>query len=422
LSPPSRTRYNTSLWNDTASSSGGKAPARFSGTAQTDVVVVGGGLTGAVVSAVFARAGIDVVVVDAGQPGESAGLDAGWIVEGPGVAFRDLQDRYGLKVARRAFEVTRRSALDAAAFLRRLGGGVDLDGREVLQLATTTEQARHLEREYQARAAAGLEASWLPARRAAGDSRADDVVAALKTHSEGVVDPQRACRRLLTAATRAGARLFGRTEVTRVRPRRRDVEVVTAGGSLAAQAVVLATAMPRPLVPALQRHVRVDDTYIVATDVLPAALARRIAPRAILRDTLLPGRPVGLPPLSSDLCLGLTLRGRLLVQGGTRPAVAPRLRDAALVQRTGQLMYELSRLYPDISGVLPAYAWTARRVTGRDGLPIVGSHRGFPRHLFAVGLGGTGLAGAWMAARILLRSFTGEAEAGDDLFGFARLQ
>ena len=75
-------------------------------------------------------------------------------------------------------------------------------------------------------------------------------------------------------------------------------------------------------------------------------------------------------------------------------------------------MYELSLMHPAISGVLPEYAWAAPRVTGRDGLMLVGPHRNFPRHLFALGLGSTGLAGAWLASRILLRHYTGEPEPG----------
>ena len=51
---------------------------------------------------------------------------------------------------------------------------------------------------------------------------------------------------------------------------------------------------------------------------------------------------------------------RLLVAGADGPSVADRLREKTIVQRTGQLMYELSTLYPDISG--------SRRRTG--GTPL----------------------------------------------------
>ena len=84
-------------------------------------------------------------------------------------------------------------------------------------------------------------------------------------------------------------------------------------------------------------------------------------------------------------------------------------------------MYEWSLRHPAVSGIQPAYAWTTSRVVGRDGLPIAGPHRNFPNHLFALGLGGTGLAGAWLAARIVLRHYLGETEPADAVFGFGRL-
>jgi glycine/D-amino acid oxidase-like deaminating enzyme len=194
-----------------------------------------------------------------------------------------------------------------------------------------------------------------------------------------------------------------------VRARSKAIDVTTEGGVVHAQTAIVATGAPKPIVPALQRHVRVAHTYLVATPELPRALQAKMASDAIVRDLAQPSHTVG-----------VVIGGRLLVQGGDQPAVAPRLQDKALVQRTGQLMYELSLMYPAISGVLPEYAWAAPRVTGRDGLMLVGAHRNFPRHLFALGLGSTGLSGAWLASRILLRHYTGEPESGDEIFGFAR--
>jgi glycine/D-amino acid oxidase-like deaminating enzyme len=108
--------------------------------------------------------------------------------------------------------------------------------------------------------------------------------------------------------------------------------------------------------------------------------------------------------------------------GADQKPVAARQGDKAIVQRTGQLMYELSRLYPMISGTPPEYGWSARTVTAADGLLLAGPHRNFPRHLFAIGLGATGLSGAFLAARILLRHYQESADQTDDLFGFGRVQ
>jgi glycine/D-amino acid oxidase-like deaminating enzyme len=405
---PAGPAYGTSYWLDRV----GRRPApatRLSGDVETDVAVVGGGLTGCLTACLFARAGVPVVLLEAQRFGDRAALDAGWLVETPGVDFLDLQAALGLKDARRAYEASRKAALDVAAFLRRLSPKLAPEPRESLVIAATPADATALERERAGRAAAGLDAAWLPARRAANESAADLVRGALKTHSEGVIDPWQTARALVDAATSAGARLFEQSPATKVRHTRAGADVVTAKGTVRAKAVVLATGAPRPLVGALQRHVRVDHTYVVVTEELPAAMRRAVPADAVVRG-------VGAP-----LVAALTKGGRVVIQGGDQPPVPARLADQTLIQRTGQLMYEWSLRHPAVSGIQPAYAWTAARVTGKDGLPIAGAHRNFPHHLFALGLGATGLAGAWLAARIVLRQYQGEPDPADAVFGFGRL-
>jgi glycine/D-amino acid oxidase-like deaminating enzyme len=402
------TAYGTSYWLDRV----GRRPVpatRLGGDVETDVVVVGGGLTGCLTACLFARAGVPVVLLEAERVGDRAALDAGWILETPGVDFVALQAALGLKDARRAYEASRKAALDVAAFLRRLGPKLAPEPLESLVIAATPADALALERERAARTAAGLDAVWLPPRRAATESGADVVRGALKTRSEGLIDPWQTARALVDAATAAGARLFEQSPAAKVRHTRTGADVVTARGTVRAKAVVLATGAPRPLVAALQRHVRVEHTYIVVTEELPVPMRRAVPGEALVRSA---GRP---------LAAALTKGGRVVIQGGDGPPVPARLAEQTLIQRTGQLMYEWSLRHPAVSGIRPAYAWAATRVAGRDGLPLAGAHRNFPHHLFALGLGATGLAGAWLAARIVLRQYQGEPDPADAIFGFGRL-
>jgi hypothetical protein len=52
---------------------------------------------------------------------------------------------------------------------------------------------------------------------------------------------------------------------------------------------------------------------------------------------------------------------------------------------------------------------------------MIGRHRNFPRHLFALGAGQNGAGMAWLAARVLLRSYLDRPAKHDEVFGFARL-
>jgi gamma-glutamylputrescine oxidase len=405
-----RTRYGSSLWQAGVPVSRRPSFNRLSGQHTAEVVVVGGGLTGCTLACQFARAGVGVVLLEAGRIAESAALDAGWIVESPGVSFRTLQEQHGLRRARHVFEASRRAALDAAAWLRRLRVRCEQSPRDAVLVARTADELRRLEREHQARAAAGLEAAWLPARRVVTEVRVDGALGAIKTHGEARVNPYLACTGIVKAAVSAGAQCFDRTRVRKVRFSRKTVEVLAESGSVVAQTVVIATGVPKPLVGALQRHVRVDAAYTLATAPLSAPLRRAFNTSTIVRDMA--------DPLH---VIALTDQGRLVLQGGDSKLSAPRAREAALVSRVNQLLYEVSVLYPAMSGVMPEFAWSAARATGRDGLMLVGPHRNFPRHLFAVGIGQAGLAGAYLASRILLRHLQDDIDRNDEIFGFTRL-
>lgn len=55
-----------------------------------------------------------------------------------------------------------------------------------------------------------------------------------------------------------------------------------------------------------------------------------------------------------------------------------------------------------------------------DGLPYIGTHRRYPRHLFALGFGGNGMTFGLLAARLLLERWQGIHSSDHDLFAFGR--
>jgi glycine/D-amino acid oxidase-like deaminating enzyme len=232
----------------------------------------------------------------------------------------------------------------------------------------------------------------------------------LRTKGEAL-DPYRTCIGLAAAAASKGAGIHERTPVRRVRAGRKAVEIKTDGGVITAESVIIAMGGLPDDLRALRRHFAPTQSYAVVTDPLPANVRREVGKRAsALRDTASP--PHVLRWLKDD---------RVLFAGADQPAVAPRLRDKTLVQRANQLMYELTTLYPAISGVQPAWGWDFLHYGSPDGLPVVGPHRNFPRHLFALGHGRHGAGTAWLAARVLLREYLGEPAKGDELFGFVRV-
>jgi glycine/D-amino acid oxidase-like deaminating enzyme len=280
---------------------------------------------------------------------------------------------------------------------------------DYVQVATTTESASRLEREYAGLKDAGFDAAWLPARRAR-QALGTDAEAALKLAGAGVIDPFRACTGIARLAAKAGALLCEDTEVSRVRVRRHGVEVETTGGTISASTVVFATRTPAAGLRALDRHFWTEERYGVALPGMTPAEQKRLGfAGLVVQDLATPSHAWRWGP-----------NGSVLFSGAAQRPVPARLQERTLVQRTGQLMYELSLHYPHVSGTPAASGWRVPVTTAGDGLPIVGAHRSFPRHLFALGFGDAGVSGAWLAARVIARRWSDAVERDDDLFGFGR--
>lgn len=384
--------------------------SRQRGDVSSDVAIVGGGLTGCACALAFAGAGLKVVLLEAERVGAGAtAASAGLVRQSLDASFQESVARHGVRTARHVWQSFRRASLDFSAVLRRAGVRADVMPQDLILLARDPDSARVLTRELRARRDAGLEASWLTPRAVAGETGLP-ASGGIRTKGEAV-DPYRACLGLAAAAASKGAHVHEQSRVRRVRSRRRSVEVTTETGTVTANAVVIATGAVPDDLRALRRHFAPLLSYAAVTQPLPAAVRREVGKRtAAIRDTHVPPRLVRW--LKDD---------RVLVTGGERASVTGRTREKLLVPQVHELMYELTTLYPAISGLQPEWGWDVESFGSPDELPVIGPHRNFPRHLFALGAGRHGAGVAWLAARVLVRAYLQEPAKGDELFGFARV-
>lgn len=405
-----QTRYGHSPWIDRFPKSRVPGYPKHRGPLAIDVVIVGGGLTGCATAYAFAAAGFKVAMFESDRVGRGAsGASPGWIGEEPGGSFVDTERLVGLRGTRHAWQSWRRAALDFSSLLRRLKIRCELTPATALRVGVTPEQGVSIKREHKMRSGAGIEAALLTPR-AVAEEAAIAANAGLRVRGNATIDPYRATLGLAAAAAARGAQIFERSPIRKVTFTRKHADVFTDGGIVRTTRVIVTTGVPTALYKALVRHVWLKNRYVVLTDVVPAKVRQLLGKReAIVRDSAAP--PHVLRWVDGD---------RLLIAGADGDVLPERLREKTLVQRTGQLMYELSTIYPDISGVMPAYGWDAPYALTAEALPYIGPHRNFPHHLFAFGDSSHGVTGAYLASRLLLRHHLGETKALDDVFGFTR--
>lgn len=409
-----RLRHGRPLWLDQASARKRKYP-RHKGHLTVDVVIVGGGISGAICAYLFSNAGISVALLESkdiacGSTVASTAL----LMQEPDRDFADLARRFGGSATRKIWMALGRATRDLARTIRSLKIDCDLVARDSVYYTIDPKKVAALRKEFETRKRARLPGRWLSAT-SLHQMTGMTAQAAIVTPGNAEVNPIRACHGFLSAAVARGAKVFERSPARRIKSSERGVLVRTADGSIAARVAVIATGYSRPGFEPYVGRFKMKDTYVIATRRLPLRV-RRAIPRS---------RPMGWDTDRPYYYFRWTTDGRLLVGGADTNHRAVKGSKTRISKARARLTAYLNNLYPLLAEESPAYVWEGLFAETPDGLPYIGSHSRFPNHLFALGYGGNGMTASFLAAKLLLKRYRtmGTAQASDrtlDLFAFRR--
>jgi glycine/D-amino acid oxidase-like deaminating enzyme len=371
---------------------------------RTDVLVIGAGITGAIISDALASAGLQVTVVD------KRGLAKGSTVASTALVQYEIDTplitltrKIGKEKAIRAW---RRSRLAVERLAVRLGelDLTDVKRRDSLYLAGNVLGQKELRREHEARRASGLPSRYLnrvTLREGFGISRS----AALMGYGNLVIDPRKTALALLHAAVANGARVFSTTEMTKVTTQKGGVIVTAANRHrVHCDHLVFATGYELPQgVP--RRHHKITSTWAIAT-----------VPQ-VRRERLWPGECCICEASNPYLYIRTTSDGRVICGGEDEEISDAEKRDALLDRKTETLRRKLHRLLPKLNTIVE-FAWTGAFGETTTGLPIIGQVPGMPRCWIALGYGGNGTTYAAIAADVIAGAIAGRPDADADLYHF----
>ena len=377
-----------------------------------DVAIVGGGITGALIADTFASEGVSVSVLESGCVGcGSTVASSALLLQEPDSGLAHLARRYGHGAGRRIWQLSQDAVRHLVRRIRQQGIACDLVERDTVYYATTTAAARRLRAEHQLRLRAGFDGNWLTppdlCRLTGVPGRG-----AIRTRGNAQFNPYRACHGLMHAASVAGADIFERSAVTRIDDRRDGVRVYTRGGRVDASRVVIATGYATTQFRPLAGRFRMYHTYVLATPPLSAVERRHVGMRDVMIwDT---ERPYHYARWTSD--------HRLLLGGADRPVRRGRQRGAQFATATRELRTDFETILPALTGIDIEHAWEGLFAMTPDSLPYIGPHQRYPKHLFALGYGGNGMAFGALAARLVFEQWQGVRSADQRLFSFGRLR
>jgi glycine/D-amino acid oxidase-like deaminating enzyme len=405
-----RLRVGQPVWLDRGGHNVRRYP-RLSGTHQASVAIVGGGMTGALIAHAFASAGVSTILLEASAVGRgSTAASSALLLQEPDLELTELTNRYGMRAARRIWEMSRESVHALVRLLRRLRIACDLTRRDAIYFATDRAAVARLRAEHERRIRSGFDATWLgpgALRRSTGIAGRG----AIRTHGSAQFDPYRACLGVLRAAVASGASVFERSKIRRIAAERGRVRLWTRKGMVESERVVVATGYATAQFRPLAGRFRMYHTYVLATRPISEQERRELG----LSDVMVwdTERPYHYARWTPD--------HRLLLGGGDR-LVRPRVRRGQqFAAASDDLRAYFEARLPALSDIDTEFAWQGLFAMTPDSLPYIGPHRRYPNQWFALGYGGNGMTFGFMAARLLLERWQRKVTRDHALFEFGRM-
>jgi len=359
---------------------------------ETEVAIVGGGITGLTTAVLLAEAGKRVALFESRQLAAGvSGLTTAHLTEALDARYHQLEADFGLLGARLARESTR-AAIDKIAELSREDSGfARVDG---YLFADDEKQTSELDAELEAAQKAGAAVERvrdLPIALAAHG--------ALKFRDQAQLNPTDYLSALATRLSQSGARIYEGVAVVNVDSEGRPRLETSAGPTVRADAVVLATHAPFVDMK-VQLQLAQYRSYVVAGRI-PRPLG------ALYWDLADPYHYVR----------SATVQGEhYLIVGGAdhRTGTMPKGGPGAPFQ---ELQSYAARL-----GAEPQLCWSAQVAESSDGLPFIGRPDADVPLYVAQGFAGNGMTFGTLSAMIISDSLLGRANRYAELYRADRIK
>jgi len=372
----------------------------------TDFVIIGGGISGALLARNLARRGVSVVVLEAqhiamGSTAASTAL----LQYDIDLSLHEMIDLLGEKRAVRAYQLSLKALQDLESLVKDIQIDCGFTKRSSVRLAKFKKDIPFIESEFAARKANGFEVEFWDADEVR-EKMQTSAPAALYSKPSATADPYLLTQGLIQDSIKFGARIFDKTLVKKIDRNRSGVVIHTAiGHKVKAKKVVIACGYEAVnFIPI--KVASLSSTFAFITEPLPTS--KIWYENCTFWNT------------SDPYCYGRTTDDdRVIFGGGDEPFYDPEKRDELIAAKSKYLKKEFSKIFPEIQ-ITVDYKWAGTFIETDDGLPYIGKIKQLEHTYFALGYGGNGITFSQMAADILSDILLGRNNDDAKLFSFDR--
>lgn len=373
---------------------------------KTDVLIIGGGISGALTAYHLINAGIQCVVVDARTIGLGSTCASTSLLQYElDKPLCELADQIGIEKASRAYTMCA-EAIDSLETISQKIKFKSFEKQQSLFFAAYKKDKKLIETEFSIRKKAGFGVRLLDEKQIQ-QQFGFSAPAGILSSKAAATDAYLFTHALLTACIKKGLEVFDRTTISKIEYKKKGALLITDKGySINARKIVNASGYEiKEFIE--KKIVTLQSTYALASEHIQSQIP-------VWRNNTMLWNTA-----DPYLYMRITKDNRIIVGGRDEEFYNPTRRDRLIKRKTALLKKDFLKLFPAID-FIPEFSWTGTFGSTQDALPYIGTYTKTPHTYYALGFGGNGITFSLIAAEIITDLICGKKNKDAVLYAFNR--
>ncbi|MFN3378965.1 MAG: NAD(P)/FAD-dependent oxidoreductase [Runella zeae] len=373
---------------------------------KTEVAIIGGGITGALIAYHLTQAGISTVVLDKRKIGMGSTCASTALLQYEiDTPLNQLQFLVGEKNANRSYLLCVEAIKKIESITKTLQEDVGFENKQSFYYASRKKDLDELEKELELRQKIGIEVEFWTQEKIEKHF-SFSAPGALMSSSGAQIDAYRFTHELFQWAKARQCQVFDDTTVEEIVHHKNGVRLMTEHGhTVDAKKLIIACGYESQNY-LTKKIVDFNSSFAVVSE--PVLMEDIWYHNCLIWET---ARPY--------LYIRTTSDSRILIGGKDEPFYSPTKRDALNKRKAAQLEDAFKRKFPNIPFRVD-FKWAGTFAETADGLPYIGKVKEHPHTYFAMGFGGNGIVFSLLAAEIIRDELEGKKNADASIFKFDR--
>lgn len=376
----------------------------------TDIVIIGSGITGALMAHELCNAGIECCVVDKRSiaTGSSAASTALLQYE-IDVPLCRMSEIIGEDNASIAYHACLQSISDIQKVLKETGIDAGFEQLTSIFYASCATDNKLLEQEYEMRQKHELPVSLLKKKEVGRDYKLRVPGNALINESSAQMDAYRAATGLLSYHMKKdGLKVFTHTAIKECAETPGGCILITdKGHKIKCGYVIVAAGF--------------EAGQFLPREIMDLTSTYALISHPVSSEYLWPKHSLIWETAEPYLYIRTTEGNRIIIGGEDEKFNDPQRRDSLLRKKTRTLEKKFRKLFPDIP-FKTEMSWCGTFSTTKDGLPFIGNWPGMERIFFDLGYGGNGITFSMIGAQIICHELQDIKDERRSVFGYERIK